>query len=68
MLSQTLVQKLTLQENFCTTLCTKPTHPSPNTVISPSHQDSNQLKTHAPQNVFLIRSQTLYPAELRAHG
>jgi hypothetical protein len=34
--------------------------------ISASHRDSNRLKTRVPQNVFLIHSQTLYPAELRA--
>jgi hypothetical protein len=64
---------MTLTTTFCITrkfcyakLCIRPTHFSPNTVISPSHRDSNRLKTHVPQNVFLIRSQTLYPAELRA--
>jgi hypothetical protein len=66
MLNPTFMQKLGCRENFCITFCIKPTHFSPNTVISPSQSDSNLLKTHVPQNAFLIRSQTLYPAELRA--
>ena len=66
MLNQTLMQKLRGEEKFCITLCIKPTHSSPNTVISPSHRIPNRLKTHVPQKDFLIRSQTLYPAELRA--
>jgi hypothetical protein len=68
MLNQTIERGDVQRNNFCTIHCAELAHFSPHTMISPTERDPILLKTHGTQIDERIRSQTLYPTELRARG
>src|ERR1700688_971170 len=54
-------------KSFCIIFCMMATQLSPNTMILAAQRDAMLLKIRGTSREGWIRSQTLYPAELRAH-
>ena len=68
MRKQTLTKKCAIAASDCTIDCTNPNLSSPFLVISSAQHYPIRLKIQGPQKRGRIRSQTLYPAELRARN